>query len=103
MVRMSLNTRTNPPAIPANRNICSTLLYEANHSVMANSRRLFCLVVPAVETIAGISSRHKPKTADSDAAEKIFLVICQFRHVVAGSACGNHEWQQVFLTRMRSA
>jgi hypothetical protein len=36
-VRMSLKTRMIPPTIPANRNICSTPLYEANHSVMANS------------------------------------------------------------------
>ena len=37
------------------RNICSMPLCEANHSVMANPRRMFCLVVPAMGTIAGNS------------------------------------------------
>ena len=36
-------------------------------------------------------------------AEEIFLVICQFRHVVAGGAHGDHEWQQMLLARMRRA
>ena len=63
-------------------------------------RRMFCLVVPAVGTIARNS--RIDNWLYGDPAEKIFLVICQFCHVITGGAHGDHQWQQVFLAWMRS-
>ena len=45
----------------------------------------------------------KAIAADGEPAEKILLVIGQFRHVVAGRAGGHLQWQQMLLARMRRA